>query len=130
MPAGLYHRTKETLEKMSKSHLGKKGEKSNAWKGGIGKWRTERTKTLEEISGRAKPLVCEICGGGGKICFDHDHVTGKFRGWICHNCNTALGLARDRMEVLQKLIDYLNKPSYIQLSAEAMNQLQISNKRK
>ena len=38
---------------------------------------------------------------------DHDHVTGKFRGILCHPCNTSLGLLSDRADVLRKAADYL-----------------------
>src|ERR1700748_160525 len=48
----------------------------------------------ERIAGRPRPTLCELCGGEGKIKFDHDHQTGQFRGWICHGCNYALGHAR------------------------------------
>lgn len=40
---------------------------------------------------------------------DHDHKTGKIRELLCHHCNIALGGARDSIETLQRLIDYLRK---------------------
>lgn len=40
-------------------------------------------------------------------CIDHDHLTGKIRGLLCHRCNTALGHVSDSIETLQALIDYL-----------------------
>lgn len=67
-------------------------------------------KKKEEIAGRLKPEACEICGSNHwKISFDHDHKTGKFRGWICHNCNCALGYSGDNITTLKKLISYLRK---------------------
>lgn len=66
-------------------------------------------KKLEKVAGRTRPASCEVCGSGGKIMFDHDHATGTFRGWICQHCNSTLGFARDRVEVLYKLISYLNQ---------------------
>lgn len=62
---------------------------------------------LEKIAGRERPDNCEICGDFGRICFDHDHGNGKFRGWICHRCNTSLGLVKDNKEILNALIKYL-----------------------
>lgn len=38
---------------------------------------------------------------------DHDHETGLVRGILCPNCNRALGLVRDDVEVLQQMIEYL-----------------------
>lgn len=70
---------------------------------------TPRKRLQLEISaGRPKPLTCEVCGAGGKIFYDHDHVTGKFRGWLCMQCNLALGHARDNTALLYKLIKYLD----------------------
>lgn len=60
-------------------------------------------------AGRPKPEHCEICGSIGRICFDHDHATGLFRGWICHRCNLGLGYVSDDTEILEKMITYLNK---------------------
>jgi hypothetical protein len=67
-----------------------------------------RERIFAEKAGRPRASVCEVCGAGDvKIVYDHDHSTGDFRGWICFNCNTALGHARDNIEVLKKLINYL-----------------------
>ena len=63
-----------------------------------------------EIMSRV-PEGCEICGGcmGEKVCFDHCHDTGKFRGLLCHRCNTMLGLAKDNSHTLEQAILYLKK---------------------
>src|SRR5712691_2213539 len=69
-----------------------------------------RRKAREKLAGRPKPERCEICGdlpGGKPISFDHDHKTGKFLGWLCMNCNTALGLCRDDPLRLEALARYL-----------------------
>jgi len=52
---------------------------------------------------------CEICGGSTRIAYDHDHNTGKFRGWLCMKCNTTLGLVGDDVKILKKMISYLEK---------------------
>lgn len=96
-----YKPTSETIAKM-KLRI---GEKHNRWKGG-NKW---TLKGRESLAGRPRAELCEICGSGGKIVYDHDHATGKFRGWICSHCNTSLGFARDNIEVLYKMINYLNQ---------------------
>lgn len=71
--------------------------------------RSRRKENLEYIAGRPKPEICEICGQKGRICFDHCHKTGIFRGWICEHCNVLLGFAKDDVERLQQLIKYLQK---------------------
>jgi hypothetical protein len=56
-------------------------------------------------------LGCQVCGthpsGKHRLHFDHDHATGKFRGLLCGNCNTALGLLGENPERIMKLISYL-----------------------
>ena len=41
------------------------------------------------------------------LCADHDHKTGKPRGLLCRNCNTALGMVSDDGLRLAGLIEYL-----------------------
>ena len=55
--------------------------------------------------------LCEVCNTpmGDKRCIDHDHKTGKIRGVLCNNCNTALGLVGDNVATLTKLIQYLER---------------------
>jgi len=40
---------------------------------------------------------------------DHNHTTKKFRGWICNNCNVAIGRFADSVTSLQKAIKYLKE---------------------
>lgn len=66
----------------------------------------------EKRAGRVRPTHCEVCGQpeqakGRGLSFDHDHATGKFRGWLCSGCNCSLGYAKDSPVVLRKLADYL-----------------------
>lgn len=66
-------------------------------------------KIMEAKAGRKRPDNCEICGRMGRICFDHDHKTGKFRGWLCIKCNFVLGLVEDKPEILLEITKYINK---------------------
>lgn len=62
------------------------------------------------IYGRQKPEKCEICNENEfRIVFDHCHVKGHFRGWICDRCNRVLGIVKDSCTLLNKLKDYLEK---------------------
>ena len=40
-------------------------------------------------------------------CLDHDHKTGEFRGWICNECNSALGFFEDNLNYIRRAIPYL-----------------------
>ena len=40
-------------------------------------------------------------------CVDHDHLTGKVRGLLCHHCNRAMGLLKDDPALLRRLAAYL-----------------------
>lgn len=72
------------------------------------RWREKKEITLTEIAGRSRPTLCELCSSDKfRIVFDHCHISGKFRGWICDQCNKVLGLVKDSREVLGKMIVYL-----------------------
>jgi hypothetical protein len=62
---------------------------------------------------RPEPKMCENCGrsqkGRGGLCLDHDHVTGKFRGWLCRPCNLAIGNLGDNREGLLRALGYLRR---------------------
>lgn len=45
-------------------------------------------------------------------------ATGVFRGWLCQNCNRALGYVHDSVELLQKMIEYLNTSRGLRLVKE------------
>lgn len=36
------------------------------------------------------------------LAVDHDHATGRVRGLLCANCNTAIGLLRDSREAIAR----------------------------
>jgi hypothetical protein len=71
-------------------------------------YRRYKLRLQEAEAGRPKPDHCEICGATNQaIMFDHCHRRGVFRGWICNNCNHALGCVKDDPNHLRLLIDYL-----------------------
>lgn len=57
---------------------------------------------------------CAICRnkpGKLRLAIDHQHRDPSLiRGAICNPCNTMLGLARDRIDVLRAAIKYLENP--------------------
>ena len=102
------HKEMSAKSKMNIRNAAPKGEKSYLWKGGI----SSRYKAKN--APRPKPSNCEVCGIDGKelkkgICYDHDHKTGKFRGWICARCNSTLGFVGDNYEILINLAEYLKR---------------------
>jgi hypothetical protein len=53
--------------------------------------------------------TCFICGKKTeKMCLDHDHNTGKARGYLCQQCNSGIGFLRDDKELLIKAALYLH----------------------
>jgi len=54
---------------------------------------------------------CAICErpfkGKVRACTDHCHSSGKVRAFLCSNCNTGLGMYKDRPELLRRAADYL-----------------------
>ena len=58
----------------------------------------------------ACPTTCENCGGlpqSKPLQEDHDHRTGKFRGWLCVACNTGIGKLGDDVVGLERALAYL-----------------------
>jgi hypothetical protein len=72
-------------------------------------WKKAKARLLARLAGMPKPDACQICGSEKRICFDHCHASGEFRGWICTKCNTILGWAKDDPALLRKLAGYLER---------------------
>lgn len=59
---------------------------------------------------RPCPQTCELCSNPPKnraLHLDHDHETGKFRGWLCSICNTSIGKLGDTESSIIRVLDYL-----------------------
>jgi len=55
-----------------------------------------------------KCAICKTDMGTGKgRHVDHDHLTGRVRALLCHNCNVALGGAKDDPMILRAMADYI-----------------------
>jgi len=51
---------------------------------------------------------CKICRESGvKLHTDHDHNTGKVRGLLCANCNTAIGMLKEKPLLFMRAVLYL-----------------------
>lgn len=58
--------------------------------------------------------LCDVCReppNTSRLFLDHDHKTGKVRGFLCRLCNTGLGAFRDSQTFLQNAAQYLAKQS-------------------
>jgi hypothetical protein len=58
--------------------------------------------------------LCHICGDpkskqARELHMDHDHKTGRFRGWLCARCNVGIGKFEDSPALLLQAIEYLTK---------------------
>lgn len=77
---------------------------------GPGKWRCRTAKKQYKYGAAYESPIsgaCPICKDVAVLVWDHCHRTGAKRGHICHRCNTVLGMARDRVDVLEAAIGYL-----------------------
>ena len=87
----------------------KNPEKFLAWQ------KAYRLKKKMAFATRPMPEVCEICArppsgtsrASSTLHLDHDHATGKFRGWLCQKCNMILGQIEDNVAWLESLSRYL-----------------------
>lgn len=68
-----------------------------------------------EAKFKAHNGLCDICQKPHhetlkryrRLTIDHDHVTGEFRGFLCHRCNNGLGCFGDDPAELESAIRYL-----------------------
>ncbi len=69
------------------------------------KW--SKSKPVDE------PFECPVCskrtiaGITSKVVLEHDHRSGKVRGWVCDSCNTGIGRFKDDKELLKKAIKFI-----------------------
>lgn len=69
----------------------------------------EADEILERQNGR-----CAICCRParerlGSMHLDHDHKTGRIRGFLCVDCNHGIGKLRDSPELLLRAVVYLRQ---------------------
>ena len=61
--------------------------------------------------------LCAVCDsqivahskGVNGAQLDHDHNTGKIRGWLCRHCNLAIGLFKDNPDTMDRAARYVRK---------------------
>jgi len=71
-------------------------------------------KMFQDQGGECK--ICSIAQSQlkKKLCVDHNHDTGRIRGLLCDSCNRAMGLLKESIPVIEKIIDYLKKDAELE----------------
>jgi hypothetical protein len=62
----------------------------------------------------SQECCCAICkspspGTKKDWATDHDHVTKKVRGILCHHCNLMIGMSKDHPDILAAGSEYLKR---------------------
>lgn len=73
---------------------------------------TEREKWEKIRPQKGSYFTCPICQkttivGIVKVVLDHNHHTGKVRGWLCESCNTGIGRFDDSPELVERAKSWL-----------------------
>lgn len=106
-----YNNTPERKAKMREYYQKNKDKaKDNMLKKRYGIGLEEYNLMLE-----SQNYMCFICGthrdDAGKygLAVDHCHRTGKVRSLLCGQCNTSLGLLKEDIYKMKKLIEYVEQ---------------------
>jgi site-specific DNA-cytosine methylase len=107
-------KNREKLREYNRNYIrDETGELSDKYKEGHKRKIAQKAVDRETMAGRPRPEICDACGGPPDknigMHFDHCHTHGHFRGWICRECNLALGNVRDDPQRLLKLVAYLKR---------------------
>ncbi len=81
-------------------------------------WRAKNRERLRQQHREQRGIVdahgerqtgpCQICKTDTALQLDHDHSSGKIRGWLCNRCNLGLGYFSDDPVRLQAAAVYLS----------------------
>lgn len=52
---------------------------------------------------------CGICATTRSVVVDHHHATGRVRGLLCQNCNSAIGKLQENPALFLEAIKYLER---------------------
>jgi hypothetical protein len=121
MKSGLSSWCKACKIKYTKPYPGRKEYCKNWAKSPIGKLSKKKYRlkryfnlTIEQYNEMRKNqnYCCGTCGkseleAGRALDLDHNHTTGKVRGLLCNLCNQTIGLVKENIDILNKIIDYL-----------------------
>ena len=103
---------KKNREKVDVYHQNYKNKhsdrlKSKDLKRRLGITLDDKNRMIEKQNSRC--YVCDKKLEFSQCCVDHDHNTGKIRKILCTNCNKGLGIFKDDVKLLEKLVLYLKE---------------------
>lgn len=42
-------------------------------------------------------------------CYDHEYISERFRGWLCHPCNRGIGAFAESLTYMRRAVLYLEQ---------------------
>lgn len=66
-------------------------------------------KQKSDAQGNVCAICKKVCKTGRELAVDHNHTTNKIRDLLCYSCNTTLGLVEENVDVLDAMIQYIQK---------------------
>ena len=112
---GLNHYCKSCENKMGKEKYNNDTVKENVkYKAILRNYGLTKEQYILKIeSQNNKCVICtnNIIAGDKNTHVDHCHKSGKTRDILCHRCNKILGMVNDDIDLLNRLIKYLQKYS-------------------
>lgn len=97
----------------SRGHRDRRYTKSSACAACAREGRKSFREAMKGPASRDMPDACECCRtplaqlSQPHLFPDHDHETRKFRGWLCHRCNTGIGMLGDTLLSVERAAAYL-----------------------
>ena len=70
------------------------------------RYNADRRKA-KRIRAYGEPGTCVLCRRRKASVLDHDHATGKVRGWLCRQCNAGLGMFGEDPELFERAKAYV-----------------------
>jgi hypothetical protein len=103
---------KEASRRWAKDNREKVRAMWRSWYARNAEKRREKERLARLAKRAARPATCECCSKPPRkngMHYDHDHTTGKFRGWLCGPCNQGIGLLGDTEAGLSLALKYLKR---------------------
>jgi len=71
-----------------------------------------------QLTNKYQEEKCIICQKKTTLVVDHNHKTKEVRGLLCHKCNRGLGHFDDDINLLKRVIKYLEDPIMLLCDSE------------